>query len=229
MSRREFLGHAAAVVRTGALGLALAALLPGDQPAPDIRQDAATLLAVGGVPVQCEHYWYLRSAVGLIQTALPKRQARLVETAGSAANLERLRAGELALAFTSADLAYQAFHGRDAWRGPAFDTLRLLWYFASSPLVHLVREDSGIRALSELAGKLFIPGARFSDASRVAKQALEAIGVRPDWRETERLEVAAAVARGEALGFSWPIPATAIDPVVAHAAPTASATWGSRW
>lgn len=227
ISRRAFLRRAAALGGLGALALTLPGLSgcradPGERPVPTETSPPPRELVVGGVSLKCPYYWYLESAVQSAQRALPQRRVRLIETTGSRENLERLAAGELALAMVSADLVYQAFHGQGWWTAPTFESLRMLWYFLSEPLIFLVREDAGIESLSDLAGKPFIPGARFSDAERISKHVLTAIGVQPDWRAVDRADIVSAVASGEALGFSWPIPPVAMDGMVAQAAQTIS-------
>ncbi|MBB3189884.1 TAXI family TRAP transporter solute-binding subunit [Halomonas cerina] len=71
-------------------------------------------------------------------------------TAGSAANLEALRSGELQIALAQSDLQYQAIHGEGGFQAAGPDpSLRAIFSLHSEPFTLVVRRDAGI---DDLAG-----------------------------------------------------------------------------
>ncbi len=88
-----------------------------------------------------------REVQGVTCTALP--------TAGSLANLGDLREGRLAIAVAQSDWQYHAVQGSGPapYLDGAFDDLRALFSVHGEPFTLVVRRDSGIRRLADLAGR----------------------------------------------------------------------------
>ncbi|HUC69343.1 MAG TPA: TAXI family TRAP transporter solute-binding subunit [Stellaceae bacterium] len=74
-------------------------------------------------------------------------------TPGSAYNIEGLRSGELEFGIVQADVQFMAFNGQGMWAGRRFSDLRSVFSLHRELATLVVRSDSGIAAIADLAGK----------------------------------------------------------------------------
>ena len=74
-------------------------------------------------------------------------------TAGSAYNLDAIRSGDLEFGIVQSDVAYDAYHGEGAYAGKPFDELRSVLILYPELVTIMVRADSGIHGIAELAGR----------------------------------------------------------------------------
>ncbi len=75
-------------------------------------------------------------------------------TGGSIYNIQALASGELDLAITRADLAYQAFKGEGPFEGARRNKdIRAIATLYDNPVAIVVRADSGIDSIDQLTGK----------------------------------------------------------------------------
>ena len=123
-----------------------------------------------------EHGQYLRFAQAL--AAGDGHRIVPLVTRGGEENLRLLRDGKVSLALAQGDVALQAYEGKDAFAndGP-YSSLRAVGSLYPEPVHVLVRADSGLKAIADLAGKrvaIGLPGA----ASRItAVRVLQAHGL----------------------------------------------------
>lgn len=167
-SRRQVLR---AGLATGLAGL----VLPGAAACtPAARTDAITVAGgeSGG--------FYLEFAT-LLATSLTRRAvartASAVQTQGSLENIDRLVRGEVTLGIALADSAADSVAGRSASAAPSSASIRALGKVYENYLHCLVRADSGIGAVADLAGRTVGVGGQRSGTSLTARRILEAAGL----------------------------------------------------
>jgi len=85
-------------------------------------------------------------------------------TPGTAANLQRLQAGEAELAFSVANIAYAAYGGLDAEFRPSANNLRTMAVLHPSSVHILVPGTSDARTVTDLQGRVAVgpPGSGFT-------------------------------------------------------------------
>lgn len=126
------------------------------------------------------------------------------ETAGSVDNLLRVSSGEALLGFAQGDATADAVAGVGAFdhRLPVQAVARLY-----DEYVHVVvRADSEIDAITDLAGTTISLGAENSGVNLIATRVLEAAGVSKDAVVNPQLDLGAsirAMERGDIDGFFW--------------------------
>lgn len=74
-------------------------------------------------------------------------------TAGSAYNLDAIRNGDLEFGIIQSDVAYAAYNGEGAYADRPFDELRSVLMLYPELVTIIVRTDSGIRGVADLAGR----------------------------------------------------------------------------
>jgi uncharacterized protein len=74
-------------------------------------------------------------------------------TPGSAYNLDAIRNGDLEFGIIQSDVAYAAYNGEGAYADKPFDELRSVMVLYPELVTIMVRADSGIRQLADLAGR----------------------------------------------------------------------------
>jgi TRAP transporter TAXI family solute receptor len=95
-------------------------------------------------------------------------------TPGSVYNVDALRGGELEFALIQSDVAYDAYHGIDAYSGAPFPTLRSVLALHSE-LVTIVARP-GIHELADLAGKRIVAGPAGSGSRATWEAMVKALG-----------------------------------------------------
>ena len=104
-----------------------------------------------------------------------------VSTEGSVENVQRVAAGELDLALSQADVAYDAYTGRAPFAdAQPLRNLRAIANLYPEALHLLVRRDSGIASVPDLAGRRVSLGEARSGTRVLAGIVLEAYGLSED-------------------------------------------------
>lgn len=203
MRRRALLGLAGPL---GA-GALLAGCTDDDGPAPRVPMAAGQR---GGV--------YRALGRALASAMHPTLAATAVSTAGAVDNLTRLRAGPARMAFSTADVAAQARSGLGSF-AHKHELRALAGVYADE--VHLVvRADSSLRELGDLAGRPLSTGSVGSGTEVVAERILAVGGVAARGYHRRRLSLldsVAALRSGaiDAFFFSGGLPTPAIGNMVA--------------
>lgn len=98
---------------------------------------------------------------------------------GAVDNLNRIASGEAELGIGIPDAVNEAANGTGDWEGKpvAVATLCSMW---SNPLNIVVRADSGITSIADLAGKRVSTGAAGTGAQKIPNALLKAYGINPD-------------------------------------------------
>jgi len=99
-------------------------------------------------------------------------------TAGSAQNVELLRAGEVKMALISNGPVYEAVNGIGAFEGKEAPFLRGITKVYSNKLQVVVRKDSGIDKIEDLKGKRVSVGAPGSGHEAMARYLFNAYGMK---------------------------------------------------
>jgi TRAP transporter TAXI family solute receptor len=135
-----------------------------------------------------------------VEKRRPQFQVVSVETPGGTAeviqNVERYD-----LCGVSLDEAAQAYYGFFAWNGKAHPQLRLLWVMGILPVAFLVATDTGIKSISELAGKPYGNWGKKDMADFKATKLLEALNIKPRWDRDPLTAQVALYKRGRLAGF----------------------------
>jgi TRAP transporter TAXI family solute receptor len=156
-------------------GLALAAFAaPGGVWAQQIK--------IGSSPASSSHYGL---AVALGESVKlgtgGKMTADVLQTNGSVANIKLLQRNEIAYGIAAGGIQYQAFHGVGPFEGAAYKDIRTFFLYNTTPVMIVVREDSGVKTVHDLNGRRFNAGIQGSGTEREVRAVLESVGVKPDY------------------------------------------------
>jgi TRAP transporter TAXI family solute receptor len=110
-------------------------------------------LTIGTASPGGTYYVYGEGLAKILTRTLDLPVARLA-TEGPAQNIELLEAGEAKLGFVTVGIALQAWNGTGVWVGkkPA-RSMRAIFPMYDTPFQFLVLQESGIRSITEMAGK----------------------------------------------------------------------------
>ena len=185
----------------GLLAVVVAVVLSGCSPrAAEWTDDEYTIAGGGSTGVY--HDYGSRLAAELSRSL--DVDVRAVETAGSVDNLLRVDAGDALLGFAQGDAAADAVAGTGAFAEPlAVQAVARLY---DEYLQVVVRGDSDIHDLGDLAGRAVSLGAENSGVNVIAARVLQAAGVAPEEVVDPQLDLSGsilAMERGEIDGFFW--------------------------
>lgn len=139
------------------------------------------LLAMGATQSSSSHYGYFVAVAKVINTRVPDVNISVVETGASVDNINRIKKGDLDLGMTTIHLQYQAYHGMGPWQDKPIKDQYVMWVYQPAPQNFVVREDSGVKTVYDLAKKPFNPGMRGSATEKTVEAILDALGIVPDF------------------------------------------------
>lgn len=187
-----------------------------DRRSPDWEQEGSPVIASGSATGVYFAYGSrlaeeLSSELGIPVTA--------AETAGSVDNLLRVGSGEALLGFAQGDAAADAVNGKGAFDRPL--PIEAVARLYDEYLHIVVRGDSDILAVPDLAGRRISLGAENSGVHVIAGRVLEAAGVDETSIEDPQLDLTAsirAMEAGDIDGFFWVggLPTPGIEDVAAN-------------
>lgn len=158
-------------------------------------------LAFGATNAQSSHYAYFASLAKIVNDAYPDQyQASVVETGATVDNLKRMARGQLDLGLITTSALYHANAGIKTFDGEQIDS-PLLWAYSLAPQNVIVRRDSGVSSIEDLAGQRFGPGQRGSSTEATSQEVLALFGVEPEWVRGSNGELAAAIKDNRSIGF----------------------------
>jgi TRAP transporter TAXI family solute receptor len=145
-----------------------------------------------------------------INAVEPWLRCTAVETTASVANIDLLRAGRADLALVLADTARAANSGQPPFTS-AID-LRALGRVYENYLQLVVRNDSPIRTVSDLDGRVISLGATGSGAALTGSRIVSVAGISPQVRHLPLADAVSALAAGaiDALLWSGGVPTPAL-------------------
>lgn len=164
--------------------------------------NAADRISFGTTALKSVHYTYAVSAAKAInEVSGDKVDVTVISTGGAVDNLSRIERGQIHMGLGTYATIYQAYTGIGKFEGKPQTKLRGLWVHAPAIQAWVVRADSGVEKLSDLAGKKFTPGQRGSATEQLAIQMLEAIDIKPDLYRASLADATAAVKDNRAVGY----------------------------
>jgi len=182
---------------------ALIAMLGLVSCAPASHADGTQPLQIAGGGTTGVYYGYGAAAAAVLTEALDT-PVEVVETEGSVDNLRRVSGGEAVFGFAQSDAAVDALIGAGRFDRPA--PVRAVARLYDEYVHVVVRAQSSIVSIRDLAERRFSLGAEGSGVAVVATRVLEAAGIEPSTVRDPRLGVDAsiqALQRGEIDGFFW--------------------------
>ena len=163
--------------------------------------EAQQRLAFGSTNAQSAHYAYFAALAKIVNNTYPDTyQASVVETGATVDNLKRMARGQLDIGLITTSALYHANEGVKTFEGDEIDSL-LLWAYSLAPQNVVVRQDSGVTSLEDLAGARFGPGQRGSSTEATSEDVMATLGFEPDWVRGSNSELAAAIKDDRAIGF----------------------------
>ncbi|KAA3630014.1 MAG: hypothetical protein DWQ08_06540 [Proteobacteria bacterium] len=115
--------------------------------------------------------------------------------------MNRIGRGQIDMGLGTYATIYQAYKGIGKFDGKPMEKLRGLWVHAPALQAWVVRDDSGVKTLEELAGRQFTPGQRGSATEQLGIQMLEALDIKPDLFRASLADAVAAVKDNRSIGY----------------------------
>ncbi|MBI2528980.1 MAG: TAXI family TRAP transporter solute-binding subunit [Candidatus Rokubacteria bacterium] len=184
----------ALVAATVALGLALSA------PAP--AQAQKKRLAMGCTQTASSHYAYCVGAAKAINLAVPDVDVSVVETGATVDNMKRMQKGTLDYGLVTPEQVYLGWKGMENWKDAPFPDIRMMWMYTVSANYVIVREETGIKSLQEIAGKKFNPGIRGSATEKMTETVLADLGIKADWQRMGTSDAVDAMKDKRIVGYA---------------------------
>ncbi len=140
-------------------------------------------------------YFPIGEALGMIlKKAFPDVALKVVETAGSVENLQMLRDGKVDLALVQNDIAFYAVEGEAMFNGQKITNVTGIATLFPEVVQIIVRKETGIKALADLAGRKIAVGSKDSGTFYNAQQLLTVAKV---WEQVDHQYVNAGEAMKE--------------------------------
>lgn len=137
-------------------------------------------LLFGTTSASSSHYGYSVAVGKLINEKADGLRATVVETGGAMDNIGRMERNQIDLGIITTNVVQHAVSGTNAFEGKPQE-LALLWVYVPAPQNVIVRSDSGIVSLADLADVRFNPGIRGSATESTAEAIFEVLGISPDF------------------------------------------------
>lgn len=144
-------------------------------------------------------YWV---AVGkAIQTVYPDDfQITVTESQGAVDIASKVRIGVADFGNSMSNLDYEMYNGVGTYKDDQVLDLRIMWYWDVTPIQIVVREDSKIKNIQELAGKKFNPGTTGGGTAKAVMQVLNVLGIDYNLFEATQADAADAVSNRQIVG-----------------------------
>jgi len=159
------------------------------------------LLAMGSTQSSSSHYAYFVAVAKVINARVPDVNISVVETGASVDNINRIKKGDLDMGMTTIHLQYQAYHGLDAWKDKPIKDQYVMWVYQPAPQNFVVREDSGVKSVYDLAGKPFNPGIRGSATEKTVEAIMDALNIAPNFVRGGTEDAVAAIKDKRVVGY----------------------------
>ena len=117
---------------------------------------------------------------GVLRAGVPDWDFTVTTGGGAVGNLERLQNGEADLAFSFADAAYTGYAGHLPGQSAPYGRVRAVSLLQLAPIQIVVHPNSGIRTVTDLAGKRVTAGTPTNGSRFTASLILSAFGVDPN-------------------------------------------------
>lgn len=169
---------------------------------PPLMVQAQDRISFGTTRTQSSAYGYAVAAGKAINTASGESVSiTVIATGGGIDNLARLSRKQIHMGIVNMATGYQQYKGIGNFKGKAAPNLRGLWTYQTSRQALVVRKDSGITEISQLAGKKWTAGQRGSGTEDIVTQVMAAIGVKPDYYRATLADAVKAIKDNRSVGY----------------------------
>ncbi|WP_445158397.1 TAXI family TRAP transporter solute-binding subunit [Halomonas sp. E14] len=195
------------------IGAALLLSLP-------LGAQAQTQLSIGTTSQASSLYAYFVAVSQLLNSELDDVNHSVLETGGGLDNSRRLRDGQVDWAMMAEPDLFEYYKGLGPFEGDPSPNFRTFW--VTTPLAYLTVVDaaSDVTSYSDLDGKAFNGGGRGSGTERATFEAMEALGVEPNWFRTGMSDAITAFQDRRVVGFTKAGPPNAPDSAIMDAETT---------
>lgn len=195
------------------IGAALLLSLP-------LGAQAQTQLSVGTTSQASSLYAYFVAVSQLLNSELDDVNHSVLETGGGLDNSRRLRDGQVDWAMMAEPDLFEYYKGLGPFEGDPSPNFRTFW--VTTPLAYLtvVDANSDVTSYSDLDGVAFNGGGRGSGTERATFEAMEALGVEPNWFRTGMSDAITAFQDRRVVGFTKAGPPNAPDSAIMDAETT---------
>lgn len=107
-------------------------------------------------------------------------RASVESTGGSKFNINAIATGDLDFGVAQADTQYMAYFGKEAWAGKPVKKLRAVFALAPEAVTFVAAEDSGIRSIRDVKGKIVNIGDPGSGQYINSQDVFKTVGLVPD-------------------------------------------------
>jgi TRAP transporter TAXI family solute receptor len=139
---------------------------------------AKTRLVLKSARQASTYYAFAVGQANAIQAGASDVEVTVEDSPGSMVNVKESKNRQNFLFTSPPNLIATAIKAEGQFEEGGYEKIRALWPIPGLVMHWVVREDSGVKTLYELAGKKFIPGGAGSAGARFTEQVLEAIGVK---------------------------------------------------
>jgi uncharacterized protein len=115
----------------------------------------------------------------VLNEALPEVEVTAESTPGSIANSQLIQAGKMAVGFSQASAAYEAYNGLAWAKGTRYNRVRAMVALYPAALTIYSLDSRGIRSLSELNGKNVGLGPAGAGVDQFGRNVFEVLGIKP--------------------------------------------------
>jgi TRAP transporter TAXI family solute receptor len=150
------------------------------------------------------YYAFAVGQANAINAGAGNVEVTVEDSPGSMVNVKESRKRENFLFTSPPILIAAAMAGKGKFTEGGYEKIRSLWPIPGLVMHWVVREDSGVKSLRDLAGKRFIPGGAGSAGARFTMQVLDNMGIKDqvDLPAVDLNEGVQAVKNRRAVGFS---------------------------
>lgn len=176
---------------------ALAACATVALAAPALAKDK---LLIGSTSASSSQYGYFVALSQLINAKVPNVESSVVETGATVDNLRRMDRNQVDLGLVTTNVSYHAYVGEQAFEGKKVDN-RLMFVYSPAPQNVVVRADSKVNTLAELAGKRFNPGLKGSATEKTAEAVFKTLGIAPEWVRGSTTDIVDSIKDNRVIGY----------------------------
>lgn len=157
-------------------GLALSLVLAGTITSP---AQAKTFVTIGTGGITGVYYPTGGAIAKIVNQSTDKHGVKCsVEATGASVfNINAIMSGDLEFGIAQADRQYQAYNGLAEWEGKPQKNLRAMFSLAPEAVTFVAAEDSGIKSIADVKGKVVNIGNPGSGNRQNAIDIFEAIGI----------------------------------------------------
>lgn len=169
---------------------------------PDEAAAQKSTITLGSTNSTSSHYAVAVAMSKAIKQGMPNANVSVVETGASVDNIRRLVRGEIDIGLVALDTGIQAASGIAPFDGRAVSDLVSVYTYDNSVLNIAVRADSGVKTLNDLNGRKINAGIRGSGAEVLTREAMSALGIKPEWSPGSVKDAVEAIQNRQIVGYS---------------------------